>query len=558
MNKKLKVVLTRHRYSEQGFAMPIALGLGFVMLLIGATMIMRSQGDQVTASAQKVTAQSLAVNEGGIARSLSKLNQFYPHLLRLNYDPINTATSKIYLGPDGIPNSGDEGTTAVDQWSSPPNPPPCTPTGSLPSGLISGSVGSGSYQIRAYRYRDPDGIPNTGDEIGNLLIEGQQGSAVSQLQVSMPITRSTVASAGSFPGLYASNRINLGNNDVLKVIGGNGSAANVICRDCPVPSNQCVNGAPTPAGLNSAVGRGPKSGIDGNIIIGDPDPPPVPTAPATACSATTLASGTPCSITLPTNELTPNNAEGILPRSSELATHKPGTPYHYIVSSINFGGGNGKLTVYTATNPQPLSSGATAGANSISVTSANGYANGNKLKVGSDPEIYTISSISGNTLTITPNLGTNQAQSSVVRKTDPTYNPHGDPVYLYVSGNISFSGSASIVHAGTPDLLRIYGNPADPTNSTTDQVFTLNGGASTSNIFVYAPDAVMGIEGGSSDPDIQGAIWVKTWNGSSSNRAEIRVPDNMPSLLGGSFSGVSVQPLRSGSPKTWQRQPVTQ
>lgn len=52
MNKKLKVALKR-RASEQGFALPIALGLGFVMLLIGATMIMRSQGDQVTASAQK-------------------------------------------------------------------------------------------------------------------------------------------------------------------------------------------------------------------------------------------------------------------------------------------------------------------------------------------------------------------------------------------------------------------------------------------------------------------------------------------------------------------------
>ncbi len=127
MNIKLKIAL-RRRSSEQGFAIPIAMGLGLFMILIGATMIMRSQGDQVTASAQKGAAQSLAVTEGGVSRSLSTLNQFNKgFLLRLNYDPINPdpinpANSKTYLGPDGILNNGDGENTAVNQWSNPPNP----------------------------------------------------------------------------------------------------------------------------------------------------------------------------------------------------------------------------------------------------------------------------------------------------------------------------------------------------------------------------------------------------------------------------------------------------
>lgn len=555
MNKKLEIAF-RRRSSEQGFAMPVAVGMGFIMILIAAMMIMRSQGDQVTASAQKGAAQSLAVTEGGVTRSLSTLNQSdNAFLLRLNYDPINTATTtKTYLGPDGILNNGDEENAAVNQWSNPPNPPPCSSPISLLSGLVSGSMGSGNYQIKAYRYLNPDGVPNNGDEGGTLLIEGYQGISVSRVQVSMRVVQRP--QINSFAGLYASSLINLGNNDVLSASGSQGLAANVICKDCTV--NQCSGNNPTQAGLNSAVGRGPNSDIDGKIFIGDPQLPPVPTASNTTCSVTTLVSGQACSITLSSNELTPGNAGKILPRVADLATHQPGTPFHYKVSSMDFSGGQGKLTVYTATNTTSLTANAASVASSINVASVNGFGVNDKLSVGSDPSLYTISAISGNTLTITPALGTAQPQGAVVAKpTDTTYNPHGDPVYLYVSGGISFGGSASMVHSGTPNLLRIYGNPADPTNSTNDQQFTLNGGASTSNVFIYAPDATMGINGGSSDPDIQGAVWVKTWDGSSSNNAEIRVPDNMPTLLGGLFSGVGMQTYKSSVPTSWQRQPVS-
>jgi hypothetical protein len=125
-----------------------------------------------------------------------------------------------------------------------------------------------------------------------------------------------------------------------------------------------------------------------------------------------------------------------------------------------------------------------------------------------------------------------------------------DPVYLFVDGDITFGGNASIVHSGTPNQFRIYGHP------TTPQTFRLNGGANAVNVFIYAPQATMGINGGSSDPDISGAIWVKAWDGSNSNRAEIRVPDNIATLLGNEFNNVGVKVNSAQAPKTWQKREV--
>lgn len=481
MNKKLKIALICHS-NEQGFAMPIVMGLGLIMLLIAATMIARSHGDQTTASVQKATAQSLAVTEGGITRSLSKLKQLKNGIyLQLNYDSLNTNVNpqKTYLGADAVLNSGDEVTTAVDQWSNPPFTVPCATTGSLPSGLaVSGLIGSGTYTIKSYRYRDPDGNPGTGDETGNLLVEGTQASAGSQIQTSMPITRSAVT--GSFPGLYASNSIDMGNNDILSVTGGSGTSANVICKDCVVPTNQCSNGAPTQVGLDTAIDKGPNSVIQGRIYVLDPQMPPVPTAPATACSVATLASGTPCSVDLGSVGGGGNPLPSQLPRSVDAATHTPGQPYHYVINNLDIG---------------------------------------------------------SNVITVPPATS--------------------DPVYLYVSGDVSLSGNGGIAHTRSPELLRLYGKPADADNAN-DQTITISGGSSTSNMFIYAPDATVGINGGSQDPDIQGAVWAKTWNGSSSNNVEIRVPDNMPTLLGGPFSGAGMQAFSSGPPSTWQRQPISQ
>ena len=106
------------------------------------------------------------------------------------------------------------------------------------------------------------------------------------------------------------------------------------------------------------------------------------------------------------------------------------------------------------------------------------------------------------------------------------------PVNLYVSGDITMGGQASIVHTkggqpGHPWDLAILGNPENTETSACSQEFTLNGGSTTANVFVHAPDACVGINGGSQKPDIRGAVWSKHFDGSRSNNAEIEVPDDM-------------------------------
>lgn len=46
----------------------------------------------------------------------------------------------------------------------------------------------------------------------------------------------------------------------------------------------------------------------------------------------------------------------------------------------------------------------------------------------------------------------------------------------------------------------------------------------------------MEINGGASTPDLRGAVWAKQWDGSSSNNAEIEVPNNIGENLGSDFN----------------------
>ncbi len=75
MNRKIKTALIR-RSSEAGFALPISLGLGLIMLLIAATMIVRAQDDRTTALAQKATNQGLSAAETGITQYQALINRY--------------------------------------------------------------------------------------------------------------------------------------------------------------------------------------------------------------------------------------------------------------------------------------------------------------------------------------------------------------------------------------------------------------------------------------------------------------------------------------------------
>lgn len=324
MNKNLKIVL-KNRSSEQGFVIPIAVGMGLIMILIATTLIVRSQGDQVSASAQKATAQSLAVAEGGMTRTLFKLNQSSPNvssLMKRTYDPIDLSTGKTYLGLDGKANSGDELTVAVDEWEA--NKPPCTTI----SDLLSGTIGNSPYEVLAYRY-------DAATKIGTLLVKGQISTGNSS-EARVQQTFSVSSKAGSLIGVLGTDDIDLGNNDIRGING------NVACTNI----TKCVVTCPyTQASAKTAIGGLGSADIDGRIIIGALASPTLPTMPA-VWNGVLPAPTTEFAMQLP--NYTDNNTTLVFPRSTDLITHVAGTPYHYSIGTMDANGFD--LTINTQTN----------------------------------------------------------------------------------------------------------------------------------------------------------------------------------------------------------------
>ena len=139
-----------------------------------------------------------------------------------------------------------------------------------------------------------------------------------------------------------------------------------------------------------------------------------------------------------------------------------------------------------------------------------------------------------------------------------TVNSAAGPVRLYVSGNISASGQAGIIHkAGSntnpsPGNLGLFGNPLSSNPacmadancySQTVSLAGVSKPAKAANLFAFFPDAQVGINGGAQGTaicdsdgecgggDVYGAIWAKKWNGSNSNNAQLVVPRNMADIL---------------------------
>lgn len=121
-------------------------------------------------------------------------------------------------------------------------------------------------------------------------------------------------------------------------------------------------------------------------------------------------------------------------------------------------------------------------------------------------------------------------------------------IRIYVSEDVLMKGGGALQHILGPNSndasLGLFGRPADENNSFPDQTVVLAGASSTTSLWIYFPDGNIGINGGSGeeascDPsgdectggDIRGAVWGKSWGGSSSDRAQIVVPSDMASQL---------------------------
>lgn len=295
MNRKLKTAL-RHRFNyqtEQGFALPIAIGMGLIMVLVGTTMIVTSQRDPVNASAQKATGASLDVAEAGVARVQALMNSARPITTRnlANWPTAAKPYSDTTL-PSGCAStrkSSIDVTPYVDEngngkWV---------------------AVDNGQFRIRSYTY-------NAGTRIGTLKMEGQasrNGQTLAQAPVEVKIPVRTTASI-PVPGLWVRRIPSIGNN----LIDGNVQITGCKNASGGIVSN--VGGSTVASTISS-------KNYTGQLVINPYEKfPSLPNLPANTCPNQTVKSaagtaGNNCyyNIDALTGSTVPNSTQARLPRT---------------------------------------------------------------------------------------------------------------------------------------------------------------------------------------------------------------------------------------------------
>lgn len=228
MKEKLKIALIR-RTSEQGFAMPIAIGMGLIMILIGATMIVRSNADQTTALAQKATNQGLSAAETGVTRYQSLINN---NRIIATYKDCqgtrnasgvcpDTGTIKSWANATKIPGitscSGSGATPVIDNstiaWRD-VSTEDLNGNGTLDTGedingngALDSEPSLGQYRLVSYVYPAPGttGTIGVAPGTGQLTVEGRVnqsgtgstattsvGTATTRLQINIPVQQGDI------------------------------------------------------------------------------------------------------------------------------------------------------------------------------------------------------------------------------------------------------------------------------------------------------------------------------------------------------------------------------
>jgi hypothetical protein len=269
---------------DSGFALPIALGVGLLLLIVGASIVLRSQQQQVTAIAQKQTASSLSAAEVGVSRIQNLLTRYRAASLYPACAIWNGNTCK------------DSGTTPIT-WKnasaipglskSCPKDSPDTPESKIAEAatkdwqaIDKDDPAKGQYRLVEYSYSTSDGQ-------GTLKVQGKAGtasgslSAVTQLSVTIPVQ----PVSPYVPGLWVQTSVNTG---TIK--------ANIL--------GPCTGTITSPA-AGFAIARS---------ALAIPSPPTIP------------SSGV--------NNLDSGITEGVtLPRTGDISI-APNT-YQYVVKSIN-------------------------------------------------------------------------------------------------------------------------------------------------------------------------------------------------------------------------------
>lgn len=528
MSKKLKIALKRNsgHQSEQGFALPMAIGMGMVMLLVGTTMMIRSQGDQMTASAQKATGGSLNVAEVGITRTQALLKQ-YPLLAAKNATSWNTTTDTTKSTCNGTnvvtgSNETEEEATLITrsnsaQWVN----------------VTSGNPNAGEFRVVSY-------LPNTPTAgLGTLIVEGRTRSeggaataaasnSISAVSVQIPV----VQSSNDILGVRV--RRNTGAGDPIDVSTFGTVNANVRVEGCSFDSNKIGTNRleKNPYTQNNTTANVKSIWDNSTPSIGS-NPAPFPTLPSVPAGLQALAryrlppiDASNCYIVLP-RIARANGARGTsctnqdkfgVPLTTTFGTTAGGAP------AVGFdiaAGGVYSYLVNSTTSSTAITNNGSPGGDSIKLSNAS--------------------------LVIDP--------------------PAGTKVVLYVRGNILTTGTSAsgapsttcpgpgtstvtvttYLNRGAPSNLEIYGaNGTDASYGTgyVSQQINVSGNTLISS-FIYAPEAIVDISQG----QIRGSVWSKIFK--SSNSSGCRVAMIQQDI--GNISPRVILSSATGVIQSWQR-----
>lgn len=223
------------RNQQAGFALPVSIGMGLIILLVGLTMLLRSQDSQVNAIAQKDTAKSLNAAESGVNEIRALMNQ---HRAIANFPACESPRD-----PDGTcPDSG----SSIESWALPNNISKILSkcgvdrTGEVINlanrawtNVDDDDPSQGEYRLLSY---DGSGVAIVQGRVN----EGQPSESVSELQVSFPVSPAPIAN------LWVSTGANTSQIDLdARILGPCGSGSPIQSSTLDIPQ------IPTPSNINN-------------------------------------------------------------------------------------------------------------------------------------------------------------------------------------------------------------------------------------------------------------------------------------------------------------------
>jgi Tfp pilus assembly protein PilX len=470
INTRLKMALLLQS-QEAGFAIVIAVSLGLIMILVGLTMTLRSQGDQVISSTQKQTDEALAAAEKGVT--------FYQ-----NFFNANAVNRQLVKFPDcnNPPRDNEDPGTDCDDPTTNPTPSQLSWSNADRIRIFNNICNTASFntiknvyastdwkdandpldtdpnvssqqQFRLVAYKPIVGElnnPNGIAQVGRLIVEGRMNpdsniinQSVSRLEVTFPIRNGDTLSS-PVPGVW------LGGTADDDGTANNKISANILLNSCNILADDLTRMRNNLRDFPD--GSRPK--IDQTEI----QLPPVPAAPAVR------RIGSPANAPSSTNPFNPNS-------------DRPG---HIPLSAIS---GNTTITLpdesanYGITPPKVPDS-------RFRMTHAG----------VSNVYVYKVPSITGGNVTIRIKPNTK--------------------IMLYLDNEIR--NNVSIV-CETADAC----NPMDTiifgTSTASDPKICINGSNSI-EAFIFAPNYRVGVASGTPNPvngisNFLGAVWSKGWGG---------------------------------------------